>query len=396
MTSYSDAQLEAMLLDLESDLVERKRSGADRSGIRRNICAFANDLPGHGRPGLILVGVEDDGTCANISIDDPLLRNLAQMRDDGNILPIPAMEVRKHRLGNCDVAVIEVQPASAPPVRYQGRVWIKVGPTVRQATPDEERQLSERRRATDLPFDMRPVGEATLDDLDLDYAKTGLLPQAVAADVLGRNQRPLEEQLRSLRLVSKGHPTWGALLALGKDPQSWLPGAYIQFLRIDGTAITDPIRHQKSLTGRLEDTLRRMEELIEINVSVRTRIDERSREHRHPDYPIVALKQLAHNAVMHRSYEGTNAPVQIYWYSDRVEIRSPGGLYGRMNPQNFGKGETDYRNPLVAELMHHLGFAQRFGLGVPLARRELAKNGNPEPEFRFEPTLVEVVLRPAR
>jgi len=396
MTTYSDAELDAMLNDLESDLVERKRSGADRSGIRRNICAFANDLPGHGRPGLIFVGVDNDGSCANIVIDDALLRNLAQMRDDGNILPIPAMEVRKHRLGDCDVAVIEVQPASAPPVRYQGRVWVKVGPTVRQATPDEERQLAERRRAADLPFDMRPVRAASLDDLDLDYAQTRLLPQAVAADVLEWNQRPLEQQLRSLRLVSQGHPTWGALLALGRDAQSWLPGAYIQFLRIDGTAITDEIRHQKVLTGRLEDMLRRMEELLEINVSVRTRIDEHSREHRHPDYPVVALKQFAHNAVMHRSYEGTNAPVQIYWYSDRVEIRSPGGLYGRVNPHNFGLGETDYRNPLVAELMHHLGFAQRFGLGVPLARKELAKNGNPEPEFRFEPTQVAVTVRAAQ
>jgi ATP-dependent DNA helicase RecG len=395
MMSYTDAEIEGMLNDLESDLVERKRSGADRKGIRRNICAFANDLPGHGRPGLIFVGVEDDGTCANISIDDALLRNLAQMRDDGNILPIPAMEVRKRRLGNCDVAVIEVQPASAPPVRYQGRVWVKVGPTVRQATPDEERQLAERRRAADLPFDMRPVHDASLDDLDLDYAQTRLLPQAVAADVLEQNQRPLEQQLRSLRLVSQGHPTWGALLALGKDPQTWRPGAYIQFLRIDGTSITEPIRDQKILTGRLEDVLRRLDELLEINVSVRTRIDEHAREHRHPDYPVAALKQLAYNAVMHRSYEGTNTPIRIYWYSDRVEMVSPGGLYGRMNPQNFGTGDTDYRNPLVAELMHHLGFAQRFGLGVPLARQELAKNGNPKPEFRFEPTLVGVVVRPA-
>lgn len=396
MTSYSDAELEAMVADLESDLVERKRSGADRSGIRRNICALANDLPGHGRPGLILVGVADDGTCANLTIDDQLLKNLTQMRDDGNILPIPSMEVRKRRSGNCDLAVIEIQPAGAPLVRYQGRVWVKVGPTVRQATPEEERRLSERRRAADLPFDMRPMRDASLDDLDLEYAQGRLLPQAVAADVLDQNQRPLEQQLRSLRLVWQGHPTWGALLALGKDPQSWLPGAYIQFLRIDGTGITDPIRHQKTLTGRLEDMLRRMEELIEINVSIRTRIDERSREHRHPDYPIVALKQLAHNAVMHRSYEGTHAPVQLYWYSDRIEIRSPGGLYGRMSPQNFGAGETDYRNPLVAELMHHLGFVQRFGVGIATARRLLDENGNPPPEFDVQPTLVGVTVRTAR
>ena len=96
---------------------------------------------------------------------------------------------------------------------------------------------------------------------------------------------------------------------------------------------------------------------------------------------------------MHRSYEGTNAPVQVHWYTDRVEIRNPGGLYGQMTPENFGKGTVDYRNPLVAELMHHLGFAQHFGFGVPLALNALRRNGNPKPDFRFGPTHLEVTVR---
>ena len=190
-------------------------------------------------------------------------------------------------------------------------------------------------------------------------------------------------------------PTHGALLGFANDPRAWIPGGYVQFLRIDGTRITDPIRDQKVLSGRLDDVLRRLEELIEINVSVRTTIDEHSRELRRPDYPVVALKQLAHNAVMHRSYEGSNAPVHVYWFADRVEIRSPGGLYGKVTPANFGTGPTEYRNPLIAEIMHHLGYAQRFGLGIPLARESLAANGNPEPEFVFQPTTVLVIVRPA-
>lgn len=375
-------------------MVERKASGADRSGIRRNVCAFANDLPGHGRPGLIFVGVEDDGACASLAIDDQLLRNLAQMRDDGNILPLPSMTVERRVIDGCEVVAIVVEPSANPPVRYQGRVWVKVGPTVRLATPEEEQRLAERRRAGDLPFDMRPVRDATLDDLDLDYARTQYLPRAVAQDVLEENRRPLEQQLRGLRLVVGDAPTWAGLLALGRDPQAWLPGAYVQFLRIDGVAVTDPIRDQKALTGRVEDVLRRLEELLDLNVSVRTDISG-PREVRSPDYPVAALKQLARNAVMHRSYEGTNAPVRVYWYSDRVEIQSPGGLYGKVTSENFGNGTTDYRNPLVAEIMHHLGFAQRFGLGVPLAREELAKNGNPEPEFLFQPTQVGVIVRAA-
>ena len=395
MTPYSDAELEALLADGESQLVEREASGTDGQGIRRNICAFANDLPGYDRPGVIFVGVNDDGSCANLPIDDRLRRNLAQMRDDGNLLPPPSLSVEKRTLKGCELAAILVSPSTSPPVRYKGRVYVKVGPTTRAATEEEERQLVERRRAGDRPFDMRPMPDATIESLDQDYIRTQYLPRAVAIDVLEQNHRPLAQQLRSLRLLVDNSPTNGALLGFANDPRAWIAGAYVQFLRLDGQKITDPIHDQKVLSGRLEDVLRRLEELIEINVAVRTQIDANSREIRRPDYPVLALKQLAHNAVMHRSYEGTNAPVHCYWYSDRIEIRSPGGLYGKVNPQNFGKGPTEYRNPLVAEIMHHLGFAQRFGLGVPLAREALAKNGNPEPEFVFEPTMVQVTVRPA-
>jgi chromosome partitioning protein len=57
----------------ESERVERKPSGSDRRGIRRSICAFANDLAGHDRPGVIFVGLGDDGSCAGLAIDDRLL-----------------------------------------------------------------------------------------------------------------------------------------------------------------------------------------------------------------------------------------------------------------------------------------------------------------------------------
>lgn len=395
MSVYSDDELRRMCLEVESELVERKRSAADRSGIRRNICAFANDLAGRGRPGIILIGVEDDGRCASLEIGDQLLRDLAAMRDDGNILPLPSLHIEKRTMDGCDVAVVTVHPSSYPPVRYQGRVWARVGPTVRLATPEEEIRLAERRRARDLPFDLRPVSGAALNDLDLDYARTQYLPRAIAIDVLEENQRPTEQQLRSLRLTTGDAPTYGAMLGLGRDPQSWVPGAYVQFLRIAGSSLTDPIRDQKTLTGRLEDVLRRLDDLLEINVSVRTEVTSGPREIRRPDYPLPALQQLARNAVMHRAYESTNAPARIYWYTERIEFQSPGSLYGQVTPQNFGAGVTDYRNPLVAEIMYNLGFAQRFGLGIPLARQALADNGNPPPEFGFEPTLVAVTVRSA-
>lgn len=99
-------------------------------------------------------------------------------------------------------------------------------------------------------------------------------------------------------------------------------------------------------------------------------------------------------AVLHRNYDGTNAPVHIYWFSNRIEIHSPGGPFGQVSRENFGNpGVTDYRNPHLAEAMRTLGYIQRFGLGIQIARAELIKNNNPAPEFTVEPSHVLVIVR---
>ena len=393
MSPYSDTELAGLLASSESELVERKRSVGDGNAIRRSICAFANDLSARGKPGVLFVGVEDDGTCAGIDVNDELLRVLAQMRSDGSILPFPTMTVDQKTVDGCEMAVVQVMPATDPPLRFRGRAWIRVGPTVQQASPEEEQRLLERRVAGQRSFDMRPVIDASLDDLDIEYVRATYMPGAVAREILERNQRPVVQQLNSLRLLHHGHPSQGALIAFGRDPQFWAPGAYVQFLRIAGFSLTDPIKSRKELTGKIEDVLSRLLELMEINISVSADVLTGAREVRIPDYPIEALRQLTVNAVMHRSYENTNSPCRVYWYDDRIEIQSPGSLYGNVTPLNIHEGVTDYRNPLLAEIMHHLGFAQRFGLGVQLAKKSLSDNGNPPPEFSFSPTHVSVVVR---
>jgi ATP-dependent DNA helicase RecG len=89
--------------------------------------------------------------------------------------------------------------------------------------------------------------------------------------------------------------------------------------------------------------------------------------------------------------------VRLSWFSDRIEILSPGGPFGQVTTENFGRpGITDYRNPHLAEAMAVLGYVQRFGVGIQLARRDLERNGNPPPEFVVEPSHVLVIVRAAR
>jgi ATP-dependent DNA helicase RecG len=148
--------------------------------------------------------------------------------------------------------------------------------------------------------------------------------------------------------------------------------------------------------GPLGQIIRRLDEKISAHNTVGVDLTSDSTETRSTTYPRVALQQLTRNAIMHRAYEGTNAPVRVYWFDDRIEIHNPGGPYGAVTTENFGQpGVTDYRNPYIAEAMRVLGFVQRFGVGIATAQRELARNGNPPLEFRVAASAVLAVLRKA-
>jgi ATP-dependent DNA helicase RecG len=393
----TDVELESLLGRTESDLAERKESLAHKDRICEAICAFANDLPCHAAPGVIFVGARDDGTPTNLAITDGLLRELSDLRSNGNIYPFPTITVQTRALHGADMAVVTVEPSPMPPVRFKGQTWIRVGPRRAIATPEEERRLIEKRRAATLPFDIQPVTSASLDDLDIGFFERAYLPAAFAPDVLEQNQRTIQQRLASLRFMTREEvPTVLGLLVLGIEPTEHVPGAYVQVLRIEGSDLADPIRDHKVLRGPMSQQLRELDELLPLNVSVAVSATSGPVEVQRPDYPLQALVQLARNALLHRTYEGTNAPVRITWFADRVEIQSPGGPFGQVTPENIGQpGVVDYRNPNLADAMHVLGFVQRFGIGIQLARRELERNGNPALEFEANAGTVLVILRPA-
>lgn len=104
--------------------------------------------------------MNDDGSCAGLPISDELLRELADLRSDGTILPLPTMSVEKRSVMGCELAVITVQPSRNPPVRVRGRTKIRVGTRRGVATLEEEQRLIERVRSRMVPFDVSPVVEA--------------------------------------------------------------------------------------------------------------------------------------------------------------------------------------------------------------------------------------------
>ena len=398
-TAYTDVELEALMTDVESDLVERKAAfdGDVPRAVRQAICAFANDLPDRRRPGVVFIGVRDDGTPAGLEINDALLLKLAHCKTDGNILPLPAMTVGKHTLRGADVAVVTVAPADSPPVRFQGRIWIRVGPRRAVASAQDERILNEKRRHGDAPFDAQPVHGATLADLDLPRFRYLYLPRAFDAEVLARNDRTLEERLAATKMiagVADPTPTVLGVLMLSPRPMDFVPGAYVQFLRFAGPDRADPIIDSARFDGPFADAMRDLDSMLRGHIRTSVEIGSGPTEIRRATYPLPALQELARNAVMHRAYETTNSPVQVSWFTDRVEIVSPGGPYGDVSPETFGEpGLLDYRNPNLADAMRVSGLVQRYGVGIPRARRELRANHQEEPAFDVDAHHVRCTVR---
>ncbi|MBI1759444.1 MAG: putative DNA binding domain-containing protein [Actinobacteria bacterium] len=376
----------------ESATLEFKRTAKDRNKLREAICALANDLTGAGG-GDLLIGVADDGTACPVDASDRALLAITAIRDEGNILDRPSMVVDRALFNGHEVIRVHVHASHTPPVRLDGVAWVRPGPSTRRASTNDERVLSERSAATALPFDARGLAGSALADLDVELLRSTYITAAVAPEVLAENERPLPQQLRSLRLIDPaGTPTALGVLLGGFDPTAAIPGAYIQFVRYDGDDADAMIRDEEELRDNLITATRTLTALLQAHMTRRVDDVDGLAERGFSDYPLPALREAILNAVVHRTYDGTHAPVRILWFDDRVEVSNPGGPFGVVDEHNYDR-VNDYRNPSLAAAMKTLGYVNRFGRGIERMRRQLESNGNPPPEFEVDRSWWKVTVR---
>jgi ATP-dependent DNA helicase RecG len=376
----------------ESAVLEFKSSAKDRDKIRRAICALANDLIGGGG-GDLLIGVRDDGSACSVDTSDNELLNLSQIRDEGRLLERPSMTVDRAVFDGARVIRIHVNASGAPPVRLDGVAWVRPGPLTKRASADDERVLSERRRSALLPCDSRPVPGAGIQNLDIELLRSTYIPSAVDPDVIAENGRPLGRQLQSLGLLTPdGVATTVGILLSGFDPTTFIPGAYVQFVRYRGTDVDSSVQDDEEIRDNLMAAFKRLTPILQAHNSQSLEAEDDFVERTHVDYPMPALREAVLNALVHRTYEGSNSPVRVLWFDDRVEVSNPGGPFGAVNCENFDH-VNDYRNPTLASAMKSLGYVNRFGRGIERIRLQMRRNGNPEPCFDVTDSWWRVTLR---
>ena len=375
-------ELQDLSQTTETYRVERTTSTNDMDKFQEAICAFANDLPNSRKKGYLILGAYDNGTLSGLKVDDALLKKIAAIRSDGNILPLPVMSVERFEFPEGDLLVAEVSPSLLPPVRYRGRTFVRIGPRRDIATEAEERILMERRTSYMATFDAMPCLGATIDDIDTAFIKQEYLPQVIDAEVLSGDQRDIKEQLAAIHLYDLTHdcPTNAAIILFGKNPRYFFPGFYIQYVRFAGKAIGGAVLNEKRFQGPLYRLLPEMEMFVSNAIITQRPVSvSLFREKTVINYPNNALRELLMNACMHRDYQA-NMPVRLYQFEDHIEIMNAGGLYGEARPENF-PNVNDYRNPIVAEAMKEMKYVNMFNQGIRRVQEMLLENNNKEAEF---------------
>ena len=167
--------------------------------------------------------------------------------------------------------------------------------------------------------------------------------------------------------VGANCPTNAGVLLFAKDPVYFFPGAYVQYVHYEGTSLDADVAEERRFGGDMMSVCACLDRLANEVAAARPVARPGPAERMVFDYPPKALHELLMNAVIHRNYDGSTAAVLVNHFSDRIEIQNPGGLYGELTREQFPNG-TAYRNPVLAEAAKTLGFVNRFGRGISLAR----------------------------
>ena len=280
---------------------------------------------------------------------------------------------------------------SERPCYYKGRgrtkgSYIRVGDADLPMTDYELYSFEAFRKH--LHDDERPIERASMSTLDAAQIQNYLLQKKLERP--GFAQLPENQALEMLNVTRAGTPTLAAVMNFCVYPQGYLPQLAITAVVVPGTEIGehDGIESRFLDNKRIEGTIKTMvDEAITFckrNMKVQTIIDPETGKRRdRTEYPIEAIREAVLNALIHRDYshltEGT--PVQINFFSDRLEIHSPGSLYGRMTVEQLGHARPDLRNPALAVMTEVLVGAENRYSGIPTIRREMAAHNLPEPVF---------------
>ena len=401
-------QLRVAGTDLADIEVKDARGGFPGS-VLKSVSAFAN-----GSGGLIVLGLAEPDFSPTGADAGTLASALASKCADNLEPPIrPEIEICSVDGQPVVVALVDELDASQKPcsVKEKGRpshAYLRTHDGNRRPTVYEHHALM---AAKGQPIDDEAVVERTrIKDLD-DEALQSLLRRVRETKGPVFRDAADTEILQMLGVLSStdtdGDVTLAGLLALGRYPQQYVPRVNLAFAAYptdtgepmeDGTRLLD----NQSIDGSIPAMLSLALDALRRNMRRRAVIQGLGRED-HWDYPVEAIREVVVNALMHRDYHPSarGQPVLMALYPDRLEVTSPGGLYGAIDPQRLmNEPVTAARNPRLAKLLQDVPVqgtdrtvCENVGSGLIAVATRLRNAGLAPPEIDYSLSVFKVVFR---
>jgi len=363
--------------DRASGRAKHRKAAEIAKDVAETLSAMANADGGE-----LVVGIENDGTLTGIPHAEDKIRLLLAVPKDRNYV-FPPLPCQAREVMTADgLRLLHFEVDWSPEVHQlaDSRYLLRVDDRNSPFAADRIAALKSA-KAQGLLERSFPPG-ARLEDLDIDLVRA--LLGAVWPDL------SMENILRHYSLIAgrngKSVPTLAALLLFGRDPMRWHPRCGIDFVRWEGTErkqgaefnITKRIRIEAPLAVLIQKAreaiqpfIRERQQLYDLFFAEKL------------EYPTFAWQEAIVNAVAHRDYSLQGAPIEVWMYDDRLEIRSPGLPPAPVTVEALNRRERVHfsRNPLLVRVLADLKYMREVGEGIPRIFDEMDRAGCYPPRF---------------
>jgi ATP-dependent DNA helicase RecG len=370
----------------EFEDVEAKRAaGGVPESLASTLAAFAN-----ARGGLVILGLDEGRGFAATGVPDAAAtRNAVVSTAREKLTPPLALSVEVVPFEGVNLVVAEVEPL--PPAQrpcyvtargLYGGAYVRVGDGDQRLTPYEIDRL--RENAGQPRWDDEPVPQAIVQDLNRD-SFSRLIENARRRSPRVFANADEADALAMLGVLVRHEgilvPSMAGLLSVGRYPQQFFPQLMVSvavYPHVErGRDGPGGIRFLDSaaLGGAVPDMVVDAVQVVQRNLRVVSRVIGAGRLDQWEIDPEV-IREAVVNALMHRDYspQARGTQVQVDAFPDRVEVSSPGGLFGNVRLEGLGEsGTSSSRNPRLAALLQEVGdpvtgrpVAENRGSGVSL------------------------------
>lgn len=356
------------------------------------LSSFSNQDDG----GIIIFGVDEKQNYKEVGVYDPqdIQKKINEQCLQMEPVVRPLLTVLEKDGKSFVSAEIPGADVADRPVFYQGKGRVK-GSFIRVGDSDEPMTEYEiysyeayRKKYQD---DVRVIERATFESLN-----QVLLAKYIELLKIGKPRLaaiPDNEIYELMSIKRAGEITLSAVMNFSPYPQAYFPQLCIIATVVPGTEMGaqgeqgERFLDNQRIEGNIPEMLEGAIQFVSRNMRTKTIIDPHTgkREDR-TDYPITAIREAILNALVHRDYSihTEGMPIQLIMYENRMEIRNPGGIYGRIKIDQLGKVQPDTRNPVIASELEVLKVTENRYSGIPTIRRTMQEYNLPQPEFLDE------------